>query len=39
MDEVVALVKLLPSKEEVAELRTHVSSNIARFSKDNTRFT
>ena len=39
MDEVVALVKLLPSKEEVTELRTHVSSNIARFSKDNTRFT
>ena len=38
MDRVVELVKLLPSKEEVTELRNHVSSNIARFSKDNTRF-
>ena len=38
MDRVVELVKLLPSKEEVTELRTHVATNIAKFSKDNAHF-
>lgn len=38
MDRVVELVKLLPSKEEVTELRSHVAGSIGRFSKDNTRF-
>ena len=38
MDRVVELVKLLPSKEEVTELRAHVSGSIARFSKDNARY-
>ena len=35
MNTVTELVKLLPSKEEIVELRNHVSGNIARFSKDN----
>ena len=38
MNKVTALVKLLPSKEEVADLRDHVASNISRFSKDNQTF-
>ena len=32
------LVKLLPTKEEVAELRENVSYNINKFQKDNARF-
>ena len=32
-------MKLLPSKDEVLELRSHVSSNISKFSKDNAHFT
>ena len=35
MNTVTELVKLLPSKEEIVDLRNHVSGNIARFSKDN----
>ena len=38
MNRVIELVKLLPSKEEVADLRDHVASNISRFSKDNHTF-
>ena len=38
MDRVIELVKLLPSKEEVSELRQHVAANITRFSKDNNMF-
>ena len=38
MNKVTELVKLLPSKEEIVELRNHVSGNIARFKKDNQTF-
>ena len=38
MDKVTDLVKLLPTKEEVAELRENVSYNISKFQKDNARF-
>ena len=38
MNTVTDLVKLLPTQEEVRELREHVAGNIANFQKDNARF-
>ena len=38
MNTVTDLVKLLPTQEEVRELREHVAGNISSFQKDNARF-